>query len=151
MPSMDFLKATERLLATREDPRVMYPGEFVSLIERHRHPRWPTIYIECNRWGRRAREGTEFGDHGTIIVANLVEQRPLFVIPCNEIPCFTLMTARWDERQFKWTEGKLCRGWRDALTLLVKKSYLRPSEEMTFLLGRDTRKLYPWNYGGEAR
>lgn len=136
--------AVKTLSLIREFPRCMYPGEFVSLLQKFKHPRVSSIGVESNRWGARMREEAGFGPQGTVWVADSYEKDNLFVIPCNVIPYSSIKTKTWNESTTRWSEeGELARGWRTALATLVKSGHLNSHSDLSFLIGEDTFKLLP--------
>lgn len=130
----------------REGVRCMYPAEFVALLHRHRHPRWPSIGVVCNERVNEARAAAGIEKCGTVYVANVDEWRDLFAIPANCIPYTSIKSAEWDERQNRWKGGGLARGWRTALDTLVSRTYLEPSDELSWLIGKDSFALAPKEY-----
>jgi hypothetical protein len=122
----------------------MYPDEFLSTLRRHRHPRWPSIgVIASTVANNHRRTDTIFGSSGTVYVAGIREMRDLFVIPCDCIPYSSIKTATWNEERTRWENGEIVRGWRQALTSLIKATYLEPGPELSWLVGEDTFKLFP--------
>ena len=130
----------------REGVRCMFPGEFLSILERHRHPRWPSIGVFCVERVNEARAAAGIEKCGTVWVANCLERRDLVVIPANCIPYTSIKSAEWDERQNRWKGGGLAQGWRPALETLVTKTYLEPSSELSWLIGKDSFTLAPHEY-----
>lgn len=143
----DFADFLSRLNATRAPISSMYPGEFLAIIQRHRHSRFSSCGIACTRFGARAREEAGFKPHGTVWFATQYEQESLFPIPCNSIPYVSLREKVWNEEKGRWgSDGEMTRGWRSALAELLKGGYLRPSDELTYLVGEDSFKLCPRKY-----
>lgn len=130
----------------REAVRCMYPAEFALLLHRHRHPRWPSIGVACLDRVNEARAAAGIEKCGTVYVANVDEMRDLFSIPANCLPYTSIKTAEWDEGQSRWKDGGLARGWRPALETLVRKTYLSPSNELSWLIGKDTFQIAPIEY-----
>jgi len=122
----------------------MYPDEFLAVLRRHRHPRWPTIGVAVSHTMNRERSReTGFGACGTIYVAGPYEKRTLFAIPCNCIPYSSIKTAEWNEQRTRWENGVTERGWRGALVTLIKSTYLAPSRELSWLIGEDSYRAFP--------
>lgn len=131
------------LQISRETWRSMFPGEFVHLINKHKHPSWFTAGILCSRWGSRPRDEVGISSQGTVYFANAYEREEAFAIPCDCIPYTSIRTAHWREDISKWSDGELVRGWRPALETLVNQGYLYPHKELSFLIGKDTFKVAP--------
>ena len=122
----------------------MYPDEFVQLLRKHKAPRWHTIGVtssQVTNWQRQ--KDTPFDQSGTVYVGGLDGYRDLFVVPCNCLPYTSIKTATWSEERARWENGIITRGWRTALNMLVKGTYLYPSPELSWLIGQDTFDLYP--------
>jgi hypothetical protein len=122
----------------------MYPGEFVAILHRHRHPRWPTLGVASSAVTNAQRQtDTIFSRSGTLYVANVHLLRSLFVVPADCLPYSSIKTATWNEERTRWENGEIERGWRGALVTLLKTTYLEPSPELSWLVGEDTYKLFP--------
>jgi hypothetical protein len=124
-------------------PRSMEPGEFLSILRKHRHPRWPTIGVNRSRFGNNPREDHGLRAHGTIFVCDASERRWLYSVPCDCIPYATIREATWNEDKKVFEGGEFLRGWRSTIEALVKGSYLYPHEELSYLIGQNTFKLAP--------
>lgn len=131
---------------TREPVRAMYPAEFLSILRRHKHPRWPDIGIVSRASVNIMRREAGFRNQGTLYVANATERRWLFSVPTDCLPYTTIKTATWSEERTKWERGELVRGWRPALVSLLSSTYLLPSNELSYLIGQDTFKSSPIEY-----
>jgi hypothetical protein len=122
----------------------MYPGEFVSILHKFKHPRVLSIGVESNRWGARPREEAGFDPQGTIWVSDYYDKEMLFVVSCNVLPYASIKTKTWDPDKTRWSEkGEFVRGWRVALASLVKSGHLCSHKTLSFLIGEDTFKLLP--------
>jgi hypothetical protein len=125
----------------------MYPDEFLAVLREHRHPRWPTIGVACSAVTNAQRQtDTIFDASGTVYVANCYVFRELFVVPCNCLPYSSIKTATWSEERTRWENGEIVRGWRLALVMLIKASYLEPSPRLSWLIGQDTFAMFPREY-----
>lgn len=129
---------------SRAPVRCMYPDEFLAVLRKHRHPRWPTIGVVASTVVNNHRQSeTIFDASGTVYVANATEFRDLFIVPANCLPYTSIKTAEWDEPTARWKNGDIVRGWRTALHMLIRGTYLRPDQELSWLIGEDTYKLFP--------
>jgi len=139
----DYAGQQNKLRPNREPARCMFPGEFVAILRRHMQPRFDSCGVAMTRHGNQPRECFGLDEHGTIWFSKPTERRWLEAIPAHCIPYSTIRTARWDEEKLRWVDGTLKRGWRSALCTLIKTGYLRSSEELSHLIGQDSRKLEP--------
>lgn len=129
---------------SRAPVRCMYPGELIELLYRFLHPRWISIGVACSDVVNAQRQtDTIFGRCGTVWVANAHDMRDLFVVPCDCLPYASIRTATWNEERTRWEDGSIVRGWRTTLAQLCASTYLKPDDELSWLVGEDTYKLFP--------
>ncbi len=133
----------ETLRLSREPWRSMFPGEFLHLINKHKHPRWFTASVLSSRWGAKPRKEVGISPQGTVYFADAQSREDVFAIPCDCIPYTSIRTAHWREDISKWSDGELVRGWRPALESLLTQGYLYPHEELSFLIGKDSKGASP--------
>jgi len=120
----------------------MYPGEFVSLLWKHKAPNYWSLGVDCNRFGKQRREDVGLGPSGTMWFATLKEKSELNVIPQNCIPYTSIKDAKFNEDTRKFV-GDQVWGWRPLLHGLVKEGYLWPSDELSYLIGIDSFEQAP--------
>ena len=122
----------------------MYSGEFLHLLEQNIHPRWWTIWVECNRWGRRQREAAGLTpDLGTVFVARAQKGEAVqaLIVPTNCLPYITTYETILDEDGKETLGYQAAKGWPASIEHLVKHWYLRPSRRLSYLIGKDTFQL----------
>lgn len=146
LPEVETVDATRQLLASRSPMRCMFPGDFTHAIHLFKHPRWSSCGVDSNRWGRYQRENVGIETSGTVWFANTYEKELLNSIPCDCIAYTTIKTAEWNEEAARFMFGQLSRGWRPALEDLCRGGYLKPCDELSFLIGKDTFKLCPIHF-----
>lgn len=126
-----------------------HPGDLVRLIQRHIHPRWASIGVECTRFGQQPRDALGIAPMGTLWVAaphvyyngqqwladRYGSREWLFAIPQNEVPYETIKTAEWDEQMVRWKNGEMKRGWKIILQDLVTAGHIRAHPEINEAIG----------------
>lgn len=144
-------------LINREPARSMSPGEFVSILQRHKHPRFWSIGVESTIYGSQARETVGLSaPAGTVWAAeaNVYHNGTQFVqapggrewfiqVPKNELPYVSVKDAWWDENISRWRGGEMKRGWTVALEQLLQAGMLLAHPKLSYLLGKDTTKIMP--------
>jgi hypothetical protein len=138
--------AYQKLNAYRAPARCLYAWELKAIIRKHCHPRFDACGIISTVRGNAPRKLAGIEPHGTVWFSRLNERVWTYAIPCGCIPYSTLRTAVWNEEKGRWEGGELARGWRSLLYLLVHKAYLIPSEELSYLIGEDTFRIFPERY-----
>lgn len=162
----------ENLLRGCYPGETMLAGDFARLIRSFRASRFCSAGILQTDHGEKQRESVGLASHGTVWFATTEqssygrghasgvrddEQHHDILVPANELPYEAVLpTARdpltgrrtsalfdQDRRRFR---VPLMRGWRLALEDLAKQGFLRPSDELSYLLGRDSRELVPRVY-----
>jgi hypothetical protein len=150
-----------RASLAREPHRVMYPGELMSLIQRHLHPRWISVWAYADRWGARNRDHVGVSPHATLRFAgtNDTEYTDVCILPVDCLPYYPLL-PRWmlddlhdsavgyvgdwtrtkDIDKTRWPSSPVV-GWRRILEDLVAGGFLRPSGRLSRLIGTDTYYL----------
>lgn len=128
----------------------MFPAEFVRTLERNLNPRWQSCGVASTRFGAADRKFAGLDPHGTVWFANSSEREWDISIPADCIPYSSIKSAEWDEFSGRWKAGtgEMKRGWRSALEQLLESGHLRPSLEMTWLIGRDSMRITPKWFGG---
>lgn len=130
----------------------MSPGEFVDILQTHLHPRWWSIWVDSNRWGRRQREAAGLTpDLGTVFVAKAQGGAPeqVLVVPTNCLPYITQYETILDEDGKETLGYHAAKGWPAALEHLIKAQHLKPSHRLSYLIGKDTYRLaYKAHSGG---
>jgi hypothetical protein len=117
----------------------MEPGEFVQLLWEHKHPRWSSCGVYSSRRTNELRKEANFAKEGTIWFASPRERDVQFTVPCNCIPYTSILTKTWDQRKEQWSkEGEFVKGWRSALEELLRGGFLCPSEELDYLMGKQS-------------
>jgi hypothetical protein len=129
-----------------KERRGMYPWTLKELLQQFKHPRIMTLGIHSDRWGERQRHAVGITPHGSIFYVigagpKSHEKQWEGPVPQNYIPRDSIKTATRDPKTGTWKHGQVLRGWRPLLDDLVKAGLLRGCEEMTWLIGRDSRKL----------
>lgn len=130
-------------LRPHEQPRSMYPGEYVRHVERNLAPNWYARF-NASRWGERlARELDLYTPLGSLFVFNphlMRDWHSVFPVPLYEHSYFTFY------REVTRDEGGReeiigfhgAEGWRKTLTMLVQFAILKPSHKLSYLLAYDT-------------
>lgn len=137
-----FLNLTQDLNPTRELARIMYPGEFLGLCWKHKHPRYFSVGVVYSELTNQYRHEAGYDEHGTLFFATPHDRDVPFTIPSNCFPYTPIRTREWDDYESKWKlGGELRRGWRGTLTDLVKNGYLKHHPDLSFLIGMDTFKI----------
>ena len=135
--------AYSQLAPHRLSSRCMYPWELLELLWRFKHPRFDSCGIESTIQGNYARKQVGIEAHGTVWFSKPHRRDWTYAIPCGCIPYSTIRTATWDEENGKFAKGKLLRGWRSLFELLLHQSYLSPSPELSYMIGKDSFILAP--------
>lgn len=115
----------------------MYPAELKDLLWRFKAPRFVTATVVGGSLNdEKARKDLGLGSCGRIIFATGNELVESMVVPANCIPYASQRTAYWDDRQKRFTEGGLARGWLITLSSLVRDGLLIPHSKLLYLIGR---------------
>lgn len=132
--------------------RSMWPWEFRALLERHLHPRFWSVWIHCDRWGRRQREAAGVPtDLATVFVAPVEGPiEDVLVVPQNQLPMTTRVVSHPTEDGGDLTFTEAHKGWLPALRDLLKAGVLKPSDTLSRLIREDSFDLSPTQYGGRA-
>lgn len=137
----DYEGMHEQQTFVHEAPRCMYPGEFLSILHRFKHPRFTGLKVDANRWGARSRDEVGLLPAGTILASTPYEQTVIMSIGQNCLPYSSIKTAYWQEDARLWRFGELQRGWRSAIEGLISQGVLHPHDRLTYLIGKDTFKI----------
>lgn len=137
-----------KLSSWKEPPRCMFPGEFVALVTRNLNPRWTSCGIASTRFGAADRKFAGLDPHGTVWFASADAREWDISIPAGCIPYSTIKTAAWDEAFGRWNHGEMKRGWRSALEQLVEIGHIRPCDEVSWYIGRNSLAITPKRFGG---
>jgi hypothetical protein len=117
----------------------MWPGDFCALLRRHLHPRWWSVWVYCDRWGKKWREIAEIPtDLATLFVAGYNgPKKQIAVVPQNQLPFWTQREVFIDRETGKETWSHAAKGWHPLMKDMLKEGHLRPSKEIGKLLGVD--------------
>jgi hypothetical protein len=124
----------------------MWPGDFVRLLQEHKHPRFWSCGIISTRFGNNPRKRAGYDEGGTVWFATVDHREPMFAVPCNQIPYWSIETAEWDEKFERWKGPSPAQGWRGALVRLLSTGHLRPSPKLSYLIGEDSFAVCPKEY-----
>lgn len=119
------------------------------------HPRFWNVGIESTIYGNQPRKEMGLEEMGTIWAAEAgvyyrngqwladgdYKRDWHLAMPKQQVPALSLKDAVWDEDAARWKGGEMKRGWRPALEQMIDWGILRPSAELTYLVGKDSRTL----------
>lgn len=132
---------TQGQLLIRSPTRCMFPDELLRLMWEHKASRYNSCGVAVSDRTEEDRKHANLNPAGTMWFATRTVQDVLFVVPRNCLPYSSVRTKIWNEEraQFDYT-GNLDRGWRSALESLLKDGYILPHEDLSYLIGKDTRQ-----------
>jgi hypothetical protein len=115
----------------------MESGDFLCLLRRHRRGRYDSCGVERNRWGDRTRDLFSMKPMGTLWFSTPTTKDMLFPVRANGLPYVSVQDVTMLENGTV-TSGEVAKGWRATISDLVETGYLRPSEQLSLLIGEDT-------------
>lgn len=130
--------------------RSMWPWEFRALLERHLHPRFWSVWIHCDRWGRRQRENAGVPtDLATVFVSTAMgPPEDIMVVPQNQLPFKTQLRTIEVDGGGDLNLAEAHKGWLPAIKNLLGAGYLKPSDTLSRLIREDSFDLVPTRFGG---
>lgn len=132
----------------------LHVGDFIRLLEKHKHPRWLSIGVYSSLHHRAldedAMDPAFSGPKFFVWAADAHKKTMDCCEPLNYpwIPYWSYDTTYDDSAQNfdydknRWKIGRAPKnGWRSEVSKLVRRGFLKPSEELSYLIGEDTFRL----------
>lgn len=115
----------------------MTPGEFLCLLRKHKKPCFDACGVHRDRWGDWLRHEFAMPQQGTLWFSTPHWRGNLWLVPANGFPYVSVQDTVLSEGGVRYA-GEVTRGWRSAMACLLEEGYLRPSLELSRLIGEDS-------------